>query len=136
MIETPQKIVCVGLNYRDHAEEQGDDAARAAAALRQVAEHTDRRRRADPHPAISQNVDYEAELGVVIGRQAKGVTTADALDHVRGLRRRERRLGSRPAVRRRPVGARQVARHVPAGRRARARRPTCPTRRRCRSARS
>ena len=44
MIELPQKIVCVGLNYRDHAEEQGVDAARAAAPLREVAEHADRRR--------------------------------------------------------------------------------------------
>ena len=54
MIELPQKIVCVGLNYRDHAEEQGVDAAGAAAALREVAEHADRLGRGDPHPGDLQ----------------------------------------------------------------------------------
>ena len=121
MIDLPQKIVCVGLNYRDHAEEQGVGAARAAAALRQVAEHADRQRASrSASPRSRKQVDYEAELGVVIGRRASGVSVDDALDFVEGYVVANDVSGSRPPVLRRPVGARQVARHVPAGRRPRA----------------
>ena len=41
-IDRPSKIVCVGLNYRDHAEEQGVDLPEAPAAICQVAERADR----------------------------------------------------------------------------------------------
>ena len=84
MIATPQKIVCVGLNYRDHAEEQGVELPErpllfAKWPITLVAS-------GDPIriPAISSDVDYEAELGVVIGRQASGVSVDDALDVVAG----------------------------------------------------
>ena len=67
MIETPQKIVCVGLNYRDHAEEQGVDLPERPLLFAKwpntlIADD-------DPIriPEISKQVDYEAELGVVIG---------------------------------------------------------------------
>ena len=46
-IDTPPKIICVGLNYRDHAEEQGADLPDRAAAVRQVGQHADRPGRAD-----------------------------------------------------------------------------------------
>jgi 2-keto-4-pentenoate hydratase/2-oxohepta-3-ene-1,7-dioic acid hydratase in catechol pathway len=84
VIETPQKIVCVGLNYRDHAEEQGTALPERPLLFAKWPNTLIGDGEAIVIPAISQNVDYEAELGVVIGRQAKGVTTADALDHVRG----------------------------------------------------
>ena len=121
VIARPQKIVCVGLNYRDHAEEQGVDAAGAAAALREVAEHADRRGRPDPHPA-------DLAEGRLRGRARRrdrpprraASSVDDALDFVEGYVVAQRRLRARPPVRRRPVGARQVARHVPARRRPRA----------------
>ena len=50
-IDRPGKIICVGLNYSDHAEEQGVDLPDGAAPLREVAEHADRPRRSDRHPA-------------------------------------------------------------------------------------
>ena len=62
----------------------GRRPARAAAPLREVAEHADRLRRADPRAGICKNPDYEAELGVVIGRRASRVSIDDALDFVRG----------------------------------------------------
>ncbi len=84
MIPVPQKIVCVGLNYRDHAEEQGVELPKRPLLFAKwpntlIAD-------GDPIriPAISQNVDYEAELGVVIGRRASGVSVDDALDFVDG----------------------------------------------------
>jgi len=84
MIETPQKIVCVGLNYRDHAEEQG--TALPERPLLFAKWPNTLIANGDPIriPAITQQVDYEAELGVVIGRRASRVDVADALDHVRG----------------------------------------------------
>jgi 2-keto-4-pentenoate hydratase/2-oxohepta-3-ene-1,7-dioic acid hydratase in catechol pathway len=84
MIDLPQKIVCVGLNYRDHAEEQGVDLPERPLLFAKwpntlIAD-------GDPIriPAVTQQVDYEAELGVVIGTRASRVGVDDALDVVRG----------------------------------------------------
>ena len=84
MIETPQKIVCVGLNYRDHAEEQG--VALPERPLLFAKWPNTLIGDGDPIriPSISKNVDYEAELGVVIGRRASAVSADDALDFVKG----------------------------------------------------
>jgi 2-keto-4-pentenoate hydratase/2-oxohepta-3-ene-1,7-dioic acid hydratase in catechol pathway len=84
MIETPQKIVCIGLNYRDHAEEQGVDLPERPLLFAKwpntlIANGDEIRL-----PSISQQVDYEAELGVVIGERASRVSADAALDHVRG----------------------------------------------------
>ena len=84
MIDRPQKIVCVGLNYRDHAEEQG--VALPERPLLFSKWPNTLIGPGDPIrlPAISKNVDYEAELGVVIDRRATGVAVEEALDYVRG----------------------------------------------------
>jgi 2-keto-4-pentenoate hydratase/2-oxohepta-3-ene-1,7-dioic acid hydratase in catechol pathway len=84
MIELPQKIVCVGLNYRDHAEEQGVALPERPLLFAKwpntlIADGDEIR-----IPSITEQVDYEAELGVVIGERASGVTVDDALDVVRG----------------------------------------------------
>ena len=84
MIETPQKIVCIGLNYRDHAEEQGVDLPERPLLFAKwpntlIADGDEIRL-----ASISKQVDYEAELGVVIGKRASGVSADDALDFVRG----------------------------------------------------
>jgi 2-keto-4-pentenoate hydratase/2-oxohepta-3-ene-1,7-dioic acid hydratase in catechol pathway len=84
MIDLPQKIVCVGLNYRDHAEEQGVDLPERPLLFAKwpntlIAD-------GDPIriPGITEQVDYEAELGVVIGTRTSRVSVDDALDFVRG----------------------------------------------------
>ena len=84
MIERPQKIVCVGLNYRDHAEEQGTALPDRPLLFAKWPNTLIGNGEAIVIPAISQNVDYEAELGVVIGRRASGVQVDDALDYVQG----------------------------------------------------
>jgi 2,4-didehydro-3-deoxy-L-rhamnonate hydrolase len=83
-LERPGKIVCVGLNYRDHASESGLDLpsrpllfAKWQTSLVGPGEDV-------VLPSITDEVDFEAELGVVIGRPAVGVTVDDALDHVAG----------------------------------------------------
>jgi 2-keto-4-pentenoate hydratase/2-oxohepta-3-ene-1,7-dioic acid hydratase in catechol pathway len=83
-IQRPGKIVCVGLNYRAHAEEQG----------RPIPEHpilfakwtTSLVGPGTPIvlPPTSRAVDAEAELGVVIGTRVKGVSAENALEAVRG----------------------------------------------------
>jgi 2-keto-4-pentenoate hydratase/2-oxohepta-3-ene-1,7-dioic acid hydratase in catechol pathway len=83
-VPDPEKIVCIGLNYREHAREAGIDPPPAPTffgkypnALRPAgAEVT--------LPAASEKVDYEAEVAFVIGRRAHEVPEADALDHVAG----------------------------------------------------
>src|SRR5438094_6673418 len=84
MIDTPQKIVCVGLNYRDHAEEQGVDLPERPLLFAKWPNTLIASGEAIRIPSISQNVDYEAELGVVIGRRASGVAVDDTLDFVEG----------------------------------------------------
>ncbi len=84
MIDLPQKIVCVGLNYRDHAQEQGVALPERPLLFAKwpntlIGDGDEIR-----IPAITQQVDYEAELGVVIGRRASRVPVDDALDVVGG----------------------------------------------------
>ncbi len=83
-IDRPQKIVCVGLNYRDHAEEQGVELPERPLLFAKWPNTLIASGEPIRIPPISQNVDYEAELGVVIGRRASRVATDDALDFVRG----------------------------------------------------
>jgi 2-keto-4-pentenoate hydratase/2-oxohepta-3-ene-1,7-dioic acid hydratase in catechol pathway len=84
MIDRPQKIVCVGLNYRDHAEEQGVELPERPLLFAKwpntlIADGDEIR-----IPQVTTHVDYEAELGVVIGRRASRVGVDDALDFVGG----------------------------------------------------
>jgi 2-keto-4-pentenoate hydratase/2-oxohepta-3-ene-1,7-dioic acid hydratase in catechol pathway len=83
-IERPGKIICVGLNYRRHAAEQGAQPPEQPMLFAKWA--TALTGPGDPIvlPPISPKVDYEAELGVVIGARAKGVRVEDALATVRG----------------------------------------------------
>jgi 2-keto-4-pentenoate hydratase/2-oxohepta-3-ene-1,7-dioic acid hydratase in catechol pathway len=82
-VPSPGKIVCVGMNYRDHAEEQGEDPPETPMLFGKAA--TAVTNPGDPivHPA-GEDVDYEVELGVVIGREARNVARGDAADYVAG----------------------------------------------------
>jgi 2-keto-4-pentenoate hydratase/2-oxohepta-3-ene-1,7-dioic acid hydratase in catechol pathway len=84
VIAAPQKIVCIGLNYRDHAEEQGVALPEKPLLFAKWPNTLIASGEAIRIPPISTNVDYEAELGVVIGRQARRVAVDDALEFVNG----------------------------------------------------
>ena len=80
----PANILCIGLNYRRHAEE-----AKMALPERPILFLTPTSSVIGPDapvviPAISDEVDYECELAVVIGKAARHVSEADALDYVLG----------------------------------------------------
>jgi 2-keto-4-pentenoate hydratase/2-oxohepta-3-ene-1,7-dioic acid hydratase in catechol pathway len=83
-IERPGKIVCVGLNYRDHAEEQGVELP--AEPLLFAKWPNALIGPGDPIviPPVVTKADYEAELGVVIGARVKAVSRENALEAVRG----------------------------------------------------
>ncbi len=78
------KLVCVGLNYRDHARELG--MAIPAEPVIFLKPETALIGPEEPivYPAMSRRVDYEAELAVVIGREARNVTAAEAGRYVAG----------------------------------------------------
>ena len=83
---TPPVILAIGLNYAAHSSELGLKTDSDPDGVRALAELADRRTtRTTTWPrSLSESVDYEAELGVIIGRPAKDVSPEDALDHVWG----------------------------------------------------
>ena len=83
-IERPQKIVCVGLNYRDHAEEQRADLPERPLLFAKWPNTLIGPGEPIVIPAITERVDYEAELGVVIGSRVRGVSVENALEAVAG----------------------------------------------------
>ena len=83
-IERPGKIVCVGLNYRDHAEEQGAELPSEPLLFAKWPSSVVGPGDAIVIPPNVTKVDYEAELGVVIGEQVKGVSKENAFEAVRG----------------------------------------------------
>ena len=82
-VPVPGKIVCVGLNYHDHAAEQDEEVPERPLLFGKAP--TAVTNPGDPivHPEGEQ-VDYEVELGVVIGRTADSVAAEDADDYVAG----------------------------------------------------
>jgi 2-keto-4-pentenoate hydratase/2-oxohepta-3-ene-1,7-dioic acid hydratase in catechol pathway len=83
-IDRPSKIVCVGLNYRDHAEEQGIELPSAPLLFAKWPNALIGPGEPIVIPRVSEKVDYEAELGVVIGERVRGVSQENALEAVRG----------------------------------------------------
>lgn len=83
-ISLPGKIVCVGLNYKDHAEEQGVPLPAAPLLFSKFT--TSLIGPGDPIviPPLVTQADYEAELGVVIGTTVRNVSRENALEAVAG----------------------------------------------------
>jgi 2-keto-4-pentenoate hydratase/2-oxohepta-3-ene-1,7-dioic acid hydratase in catechol pathway len=83
-ISRPGKIVCVGLNYRDHAEEQGTELPTAPLLFAKFT--TSLIGPGDPIviPSVVTRCDYEAELGVVLGATVRNVSKENAFEAVAG----------------------------------------------------
>ncbi len=83
-VPNPGKIICVGLNYRKHAEET-NAAIPTSPVLFSKFNNTLAGQDEDvPLSSVATEYDYEVELGVVIGRAARDVSEADALSYVGG----------------------------------------------------
>jgi 2-keto-4-pentenoate hydratase/2-oxohepta-3-ene-1,7-dioic acid hydratase in catechol pathway len=99
----PTDILCIGLNYREHAAESGSAIPQNPMLFIKSSNALNNPLDPIPVPRRSTQVDYEAELAVVIGRTAKHVSRRDALGHVLGYTcandvsardwQREKRLG-------------------------------------------
>ncbi|MDH2905629.1 MAG: fumarylacetoacetate hydrolase family protein [Methanomassiliicoccales archaeon] len=80
----PGKIVCVGLNYRKHAQEIGVPLPQFPVIFSKFSESVAAHLQSIPIAAEGWNVDYEAELGLVIGCGARRIAAGDALNAVFG----------------------------------------------------
>jgi len=83
-VPDPDKVICVGLNYRDHAVETGLATADVPPLFTKFRNSLIGAEAPIVLPRISKEVDYEAELAIVIGRTAKEVPVGAALSHVAG----------------------------------------------------
>ena len=80
----PEKIICVGLNYRDHATESGFQAPAYPALFSRFASSLVGHRAAIVRPNVSDELDYEGELVAVIGKPGRKIAVERALEHVAG----------------------------------------------------
>jgi 2-keto-4-pentenoate hydratase/2-oxohepta-3-ene-1,7-dioic acid hydratase in catechol pathway len=83
-IPDPDKIICIGLNYAKHAAEGGMEAPASPTIFAKYRNALAAPGATVKLPANSRKVDYEAEVAFVVGRRAKDVSEAEALDHVAG----------------------------------------------------
>ncbi len=83
-VARPDKILCVGLNYRDHAIETGSEIPTEPIIFSKFTEALIGPEDPIILPAVSQRVDYEAELVAVIGKTCRQVDEAHAMDYVFG----------------------------------------------------
>ena len=83
-VPRPGKLICIGLNYRDHAKESNMPLPEKPVVFSKFSSAVIAPGEPVVIPATSQQVDYEAELAVVIGRRAKNVSADRAYDYVLG----------------------------------------------------
>jgi 2-keto-4-pentenoate hydratase/2-oxohepta-3-ene-1,7-dioic acid hydratase in catechol pathway len=84
VIPNPGKIICVGLNYKDHIQETGrSDSEKPALFIRTTISQTSHRAPL-MKPKGSDRLDYEGELALIIGKPGKHIAAGDALNHMAG----------------------------------------------------
>ncbi len=83
-VPDPEKIVCIGLNYRDHAAEGRQEPPPVPTFFAKFRNALAADRATVALPAASRKVDYEAEIAFVVGRMAREVAAEDAIDHIAG----------------------------------------------------
>jgi 2-keto-4-pentenoate hydratase/2-oxohepta-3-ene-1,7-dioic acid hydratase in catechol pathway len=84
VIPDPQKILCVGINYLSHLKETGRDTPDKPTIFTRFADTQTAHNAALVRPVASEKLDFEGELAVVIGRNARHVKAANALDYIAG----------------------------------------------------
>jgi 2-keto-4-pentenoate hydratase/2-oxohepta-3-ene-1,7-dioic acid hydratase in catechol pathway len=81
---SPSKIVCVGRNYAEHAKELGNEVPAEPLIFLKPPSSLIASGDSIVYPKLSQRVDFEGELGVVIGKRARNVKNAGAQDYILG----------------------------------------------------
>jgi|SRR5579875_1695181 len=80
----PEKVLCIGRNYRAHAAETGSEVPSVPIVFNKFASTLTASGAVVPRPPATEQLDYEAELVVIMGRRAWNVAEAHALDYVAG----------------------------------------------------
>lgn len=83
-IVDPEKIICIGLNYADHAAETGAKIPTEPVVFNKFPNTLRAHEDEIVLPKVSHEVDYEAELVVIIGREGKHISQTSALEYVAG----------------------------------------------------
>jgi 2-keto-4-pentenoate hydratase/2-oxohepta-3-ene-1,7-dioic acid hydratase in catechol pathway len=83
-IPDPHKIVCLGLNYRDHAMETGAPIPKEPVLFSKYATALIGADEPIVLPSVSQEVDYEAELVIVVGKRGRHIKAEEAMGYVAG----------------------------------------------------
>jgi len=81
---SPSKILCVGRNYADHAKELGNDIPTEPLIFLKPPSSLIAHGDAIVYPAISQRVDFEGEIALVIGKRGRNIAAADVFDYIAG----------------------------------------------------
>ena len=82
---SPSKIVCVGRNYAEHAKELGNEVPKEPLIFLKPPSSLIGNGDAIIHPKLSQRVDFEGELGLIIGKRGRNIKREDAWDYVAGF---------------------------------------------------
>jgi len=83
-IKTPPKIICLGLNYKDHAAEQGKTTPDEPVIFMKPYTSIIGQNENIVKPRFVKQLDYEAELAIIIGKEAKNVSVNEAESHIFG----------------------------------------------------
>lgn len=83
-ISNSDKILCVGLNYHEHVEETGREPVGYPTLFTRFADTQIGHLQPIIAPAVSERVDYEGELAVIIGKPGRNVAESDAFSHIAG----------------------------------------------------
>lgn len=81
----PGKIVCVGRNYRDHAKELGNEVPKEPLIFLKPPSSVIASGDPIELPAVSSRVEFEGEIGIIIGKQLRRVNEAEAIAGIRGI---------------------------------------------------
>src|SRR4051812_23484078 len=96
VVPRPSKIICLGLNYKSHIEEMQGELPSHPTLFAKFASALAGPRDALPLPKASNAVDWEAELGIVIGRRGRDAEWAEAVPPLCGPDKRPTSTPSRP----------------------------------------
>ncbi len=80
----PGKVICIGLNYRRHAEETGADIPTTPVVFSKFSDSVAASGAVISIPKTTRQLDYEAELAIVIGREAQNVSEEESLEYIFG----------------------------------------------------
>jgi len=83
-LRKPDKILCVGHNYKDHCEELGLPLPKQPVFFNKFPSTIIGPNHNLPHPEATKALDYEVELAIIIGKAGKNIKKSEALDHIFG----------------------------------------------------